>query len=228
MDVIILDKIEFNIDLVEMYDKLRLKKNSEYFDRVNEIVEEGVQKARPKAMYRPVKIESRDHDHIFVDDIKLDSKILRIVTADTDMIIPYVATCGSEIEHWASSYDDLFDLYVVDLIQEAACRAAVATLFSHLDEKFKLENSSSMSPGSLEDWPIQQQKNLFSLLKNKEKLIGVELLKSQLMKPVKSLSGIRFTSIEKHINCKICPRQNCPTRNCDFDQNKYYEMCRQR
>ena len=56
-----------------------------------------------------------------------------------------------------------------------------------------------MSPGASEKyvWPIEQQKELFSLFEYVEKLIGVKLTDSYLMIPNKSVSG--FLSSSKKI-----------------------------
>jgi hypothetical protein len=75
-----------------------------------------------------------------------------------------------------------------------------------------------MSPGSLEDWPITEQPKLFSLFGDTEKSIGVKLTASLLMIPRKSISGILFPSEEGFVSCRLCPRENCPSRKAEFDE----------
>jgi hypothetical protein len=74
-----------------------------------------------------------------------------------------------------------------------------------------------MNPGSLPQWPVNQQKNLFALFAGGEKKIEVELLPSFLMKPVKTVSGIRYESENDFNNCKLCPIQKCPNRSAKFE-----------
>jgi len=74
-----------------------------------------------------------------------------------------------------------------------------------------------MSPGSLKDWPINEQKKLFSILGDVESSLGVTLTPSFLMIPRKSLSGIYFPSEIPFLSCQLCPRQSCPSRQAAFD-----------
>jgi len=52
---------------------------------------------------------------------------------------------------------------------------------------------------------------------------GVELTDSQLMKPNKSVSGFLFPSESDYENCQLCPRENCPNRSADFEEELYRE-----
>ena len=74
-----------------------------------------------------------------------------------------------------------------------------------------------MGPGSLADWPIQEQVNLFRLLGDTEAQVGVLLTESCLMLPTKSVSGIRFMASESWENCMLCPRPICPSRRAAYD-----------
>ena len=69
-----------------------------------------------------------------------------------------------------------------------------------------------MNPGSLEDWPLSGQSDLFKLLNNQGNTIGVELTDSMLMIPNRTVSGIRFVSEDGYSNCELCPRDNCTHR----------------
>jgi hypothetical protein len=75
-----------------------------------------------------------------------------------------------------------------------------------------------MSPGSLEDWPISEQPKLFSLFGDTERSVGVKLTDSLLMIPRKSISGILFPSEEGFVSCRLCPRENCPSRKALYDR----------
>jgi hypothetical protein len=74
-----------------------------------------------------------------------------------------------------------------------------------------------MNPGSLENWPISEQKPLFSLFGDVEKLIGVRLSDSFLMFPIKSVSGIYFPTESSFASCQLCPREKCPNRRAKYD-----------
>jgi len=74
-----------------------------------------------------------------------------------------------------------------------------------------------MNPGSLESWPITQQKELFSLFGNVEELIGVKLTDSCVMFPLKSVSGIYFPTEINFESCQLCPREKCIGRRTPYD-----------
>ncbi|RLL91510.1 hypothetical protein BG32_11460, partial [Mesotoga sp. HF07.pep.5.2.highcov] len=83
-----------------------------------------------------------------------------------------------------------------------------------------IENLVWMSPGSgdAEIWPLQQQKELFSLIGNVKEEIGVELKESLLMIPTKSISGIAFRSKKDYRSCMVCRRVNCHYRSAPYDE----------
>ena len=74
-----------------------------------------------------------------------------------------------------------------------------------------------MNPGSLPDWPLHEQRPLFTLLGDPASAIGVELLDSYLMKPVKSTSGLLFPAEDGFYNCQLCPMEDCPGRRVPYD-----------
>jgi len=73
-----------------------------------------------------------------------------------------------------------------------------------------------MNPGSLEDWPLTQQKQLFTLFRNIEKILGVKLTEQCYMIPRKSVSGVFFPTESKFYSCQICPRKRCDSRKSNY------------
>jgi hypothetical protein len=102
-----------------------------------------------------------------------------------------------------------------------ALRSAMQTLSEHLEARFRPGHLSRMNPGSLTDWPIQEQRKLFALLGNPKDAIGVELTKSLIMVPLKSVSGISFPAEVDFASCQLCPRENCPGRRAPYDETLY-------
>jgi hypothetical protein len=76
-----------------------------------------------------------------------------------------------------------------------------------------------MSPGSLQDWPLEAQSQLFQLLPDVEAAIGVRLTESLLMIPTKSVSGIYFQTEVSFVNCQLCQRGKCPGRKARYDED---------
>jgi hypothetical protein len=119
------------------------------------------------------------------------------------------------------SRGDVLHRYWADVIKEQALRRAIRALNEDLSERYRPGRTSAMSPGSLEDWPLEEQRALFAILGNPEDAIGVRLSDSFLMVPTKSVSGIGFPTEQTFESCQLCPRQNCPGRRSPYDEGLY-------
>ena len=62
---------------------------------------------------------------------------------------------------------------------------------------------------------------MFELLGDKAGEIGVRLTNSFLMIPNKSVSGMYFPTEWDYDNCRLCPRDACPSRQAPYDRNLY-------
>ena len=221
MSLIVLDSIDFKVDTDLLLKKLHVDEDSDDLDDILKFAKIASEIGRPKAIYREAIIDIKGDDYIVVDGIKLSSHIMRVNLDAVDRIFPYVCTCGSELNEWAKSLDDMLEQYWVDKIMEMALQTAVTAFENHIEANFKLGTTSNMNPGSLEDWPISQQKELFAVLDDPYQQIGVELTDSYLMLPIKSLSGIRFSSSIDFVNCQLCPRERCENRRAEYDSHLY-------
>jgi hypothetical protein len=149
--------------------------------------------------------------------------VLRVNLDQAHRVIAYVATCGMELDAWAKSFDDMLYGYWADVIKEGALRSAMQALNEHLEACYTLGHTGVMNPGSLADWPIQQQRPLFQLLGDPTAAIGVVLTDSFLMQPNKSVSGIRFPTEASYENCQLCPREGCPGRRAPYEPELFAE-----
>ena len=84
----------------------------------------------------------------------------------------------------------MLEQYYLDVIGNIALIKARRFLADQLRSRFALEGMSYMSPGSLKDWPLEEQSPLFLLLGYVASSIRVRLNESLLMIPRKSVSGI--------------------------------------
>ena len=129
-----------------------------------------------------------------------------------------MVTIGMGIEERVHDCDDLLEQYYLDTIGNMALIKAQKYLKGLLRAQFGLDQISYMSPGSLEDWPIEQQRPLFSLFGDVEASIGVKLNKSLLMIPRKSVSGVYFPSDVSFYSCQLCPRERCEGRKAPYTE----------
>jgi hypothetical protein len=121
------------------------------------------------------------------------------------------------LEDEASSQGDLLHQFYLESLGDMALSMSERRLRKHLKSHYGLEKLSSMSPGSLKDWPIEEQKPLFSLLGDVKRLVGVRLTEKMLMIPRKSISGIFFPKEVTFLSCQLCPRERCPSRIAPYD-----------
>lgn len=217
----ILDDINFKPDISALSKRLRIKPGSPYVDELEHLVGEAKNRAKPKVIYREAYIDAKNKDTVIIDGITFSSRVLAVNLAQTHRVFVYVATCGAELGTWAHSIDDMVMSYWSEAIKEMALRDATVALNKHLQACYDLGKTATMNPGSLSDWPIQQQRPLFQLLGNPHTAIGVELTDSYLMEPNKSVSGIRFPTEERFESCMLCPRQDCPGRRSAYDPELY-------
>lgn len=216
MTIEVLDNIAIRRDLNGIV-MARLRRNQEMAACVQELAEIAHSVGRPKAIYRVSYVDSRDGDSVRIDDVTFKSRVLRVNLDPVERVFPYVVTCGRELDEIAVASDDLMRSYCLDTIKRVVLDSARSYLENHLTRTYALGQMSRMSPGRLEDWPITQQKELFSLLGDVEALIGVTLTNSFLMVPTKSVSGIYFPTEVTFESCQLCPRERCEGRKALYD-----------
>jgi hypothetical protein len=221
VDIFVLDEIQFRPDVEALKKKLRVRDGGEWGGRFTRLIQEAGAVARPQALYGVAYIDDKSEDSVVVDGITFKSRVLRVNLEQTHRVFPYLATCGTELHEWAAAQDDVLQRYYADEIAEAALRQAMAFLRARLYERFRLGRLSTMSPGSLPDWPIQAQRPLFALLDKANELLGVHLTDGLLMVPSKTVSGICFPTEQTFASCQLCPRDGCPSRQAAYDATLY-------
>jgi len=222
----VLNSIPVRLEPEEVLRKLRLRKVNEDVERkVQELIEAVHLVVRPKAVYEVSYVDNKNEDSLYIDGIRFTSRVLRVNLDKVGRVFPYVATCGREIDEIAIP-DDFTKSYLLDAIKEMVLRSSISYLQDYLTRNYALGPVSRMSPGSLKDWPITQQKELFSIFGRVEDLIGVKLTESFLMIPLKSVSGIFFPTRIEFKSCQLCPREVCSGRGAPYDPDlvkKYRE-----
>lgn len=213
----ILNNPDLRINRAEIKRRLRLDEDSADWQHVGKLMQEAENLIRPKFAYKACYIQEKAEDTVLLEDVRFDSRVLRKNLDAAEKAFPFVVTLGVEIEEEIKTKQDFLEQYYLDTIANVALQDAIQSAVEHLQNAHKLEKMSFMSVGSLEDWPIEQQRELFALLGDVEKAIGVRLLPSMLMQPAKSESGILFPSEVTFFNCQLCPREDCPSRKAPFD-----------
>jgi hypothetical protein len=162
-------------------------------------------------------VEEKKEKAIVVAGTTLTSRLLRLNLEKTHRVFVGVATCGREIAEWSDTVDDMLERYWLDTLMEYALNAANTAWDSSIQSTYRPGQLSSMCPGSLEDWPVSEQRYVFDLIGEEAGNIGVELLESMLMMPLKSVSKIIFPSETPFYSCQLCPIKRCPSRRVPYD-----------
>ncbi len=223
----ILDGIGFKPEPSHLSVRLRLDSLAGAALPLDQMIENSARIARPRAAFAIFEPVMDGGDSMEIGGQKLTSRILWVNLGDTRKVALFVATCGVELERWAEEFDDPLERWVADALCEDALRAACRTLENALEGEIEGEYRVSMNPGSLEDWPLTEQGPLFRALESAGDIsgvTGVELTKSFLMRPRKSLSGVRYAGAEPFANCTLCPRQGCRGRQLPYDPERFERL----
>ena len=213
----ILENIAVNFNLDKVRRKLHIKEDSNS-NQVRNLVNTVQQLIEPKAMYNVSYIDEKSEDSVIVGGLPLKSRVLRKNLDRVERIFPYVITLGCKLGEKQNACSDLLENYYLDCIGNLALTSVQKQLKKHLQSKFALEKLSSMAPGSLSDWPIEEQEPLFRLLGDVEGSIGVKLTRNLLMMPAKSISGFYFPTEVSFYSCQLCPRKRCESRKAKYDE----------
>lgn len=219
----ILDSLPFEPNIPALMKRVRVKEGTARAVELTGLLEEALPLAHPRALYRVAFIGERGEDFVEIDGQRFNSRVLRVNLEHAYRVFPYLATCGEELQAWADRQDDLVLNYWAEAIKEQALRSAIQAAYDHMVEHYQPGETASMNPGSLVDWPIEQQQVLFRLFGRHAGDIGVRLTDSMLMLPTKSVSGIRFPNQDHFESCQLCPREGCPGRRAVFDPEMYDE-----
>jgi len=225
MNPVVLYNIPFEIDTSILIEKLHIDPESEDAEKIKCFAKEASKIGKPKALYFPAYVESRSDNFVIINGIKFTSKVLSINLQDIYRVFPYVVTCGRELYDWSQSIEDMVERYWAQTICEMALDSGRKAFYDDIKKRFEINHFSRMSPGSLKDWPISEQKKLFELLGDTRESIGVTLTGNFLMLPIKSVSGILFPTEVSFESCQLCPKEGCPNRRAPYDSallnNKY-------
>lgn len=223
-----MEKLNFkkldNVSLTDA-DKKRLLSlcTEDDIDDLNDMIRSAEQIARPVYVWKMCPVSAGD-GKVDIDGMAFDNPLVVKKLSPLYRCFPCVQSCGPELESWSRAYaSDPLAQYWAEEIKRAFLGAASRD-FTQLLRGFMGPDShiAALNPGSLAEWPLTGQTDLFALLGRNEvkELAGVTLTPSLLMLPAKTVSGIWFESGEPYQNCMYCPRKNCPGRRGEYRENE--------
>lgn len=208
-----------------------------------DFLEKAIRAARPKAIVLPVDVvhenekpdnrksdaesaggqlgdegypDSGDGKVISVGGQAMDSVVLDRNLKGLHRGFLYIATCGTELDDLSAEADESL-WYILYQLRMRALGEARKYMMEQMKTLFDIRKLGSMNPGSLPEWPIQEQKKVFAILGEDAAKIGVTLGDTMFMHPMETSSGLLFETEKEYKNCMICTRLDCVGRQAPYD-----------
>jgi hypothetical protein len=218
--MVTLEDIPFSLNTEILLEKYRIRPGSDDARAFVELVGKVQEIGKPKALYCDSFIDEKGDDSVIIDGVRFTSTALRRNLDSVERVFPYVATCGREVDSIGVSEEDILRKIWLFMLKGVLLETAMERMYEHINTHRRVAKLSTINPGSgdVAVWPIEQQKELFSIFKDVEKLIGVRLTESLLMIPDVSVSGILFPTETDFQSCQLCHRDHCPNRRAPFSQ----------
>jgi len=209
--------IPIKVDYEECLNKIYPNRRPPDDILLKKTIDEAENVVKPRSVYRIACVESLEPTELTIKGVRFTSSFLPKIPYKNCSVFPFILTLGQGWDNSTSAASDsLLEQFYLDQIGNILLRKCSIFLESYLKNLYKIKRLSSISPGSLTDWPIEEQKPLFSLFGNNQNSIDVILTPQMLMIPKKSISGIFFPSQEKFIACSLCSRKDCSERSVPF------------
>lgn len=214
----IISDIPVRLEVEEVLTSLKFSKNTPYAEKmIGELIESITPVMKPKVIYTESSVQNLDDETVAIDNHVFRSKVLVKNLIDQTRCYPYIVTAGRELEEIVLPEGQ--SIMLLDLVKNIVVEKAFQYTKAFIVEKHGVEHVSGLSPGHLDDWPLNQQRVLFDLLGPDVAKVGVELTDAYLMKPLKTVSGILFTSMSGFQSCQVCTQSRCMGRKTGYDPN---------
>lgn len=212
----VIENIPVELDADELVRGLRIRRNVDYIrDKLGSLIESIAPVMTPKAVYSVSFVDRIEGDSVMIGESVFTSRVVRMNLEQVGRVFPYIVTAGTELD--AEVFSKGRSAMLLDQVKNAVVSKAYQYLKTHLTEKYGIKKLSSVGPGRLDEWPITQQRELFSHFGDNVDRIGVRLTKTCLMVPIKTISGLFFPSEAGFESCELCSREKCMGRRAAFN-----------
>lgn len=197
--------------------KLMEMANEENSSELLHLLQQAQQIAEPVVLFGLCTTSYTTDNVVCINGVEIHSRLVAKKLKEQRFCFPFVATVGTALENWSQRFrGDFLEEYWAEEIKKAYLQQLTSEFFRYIKERYPIiDHLATLNPGSLVQWPISGQKELFAILGGTEfvqKQIGVRYTDCFLMLPSKSLSGIGFTSKTPYENCQYCGRLDCRDR----------------
>ena len=196
----------------------RIRKGSSAYEQMEDALPLIRQYGAPKAVIRWANVDGIQGDETTIEGVTFQSKVVADKLRDTPRVFLSVVTAGEGLERSGAFEDDPF----LNTYDGALLFHASKYMIRYMKEQFGFDGSSVLSPGSLPDWPIQNNFALFDMIGNVEE-IGATLNKAGYIKPWNSGSHIHFSG-DGYQNCSLCKKYDCVGRRAPCNRAEYVRI----
>jgi hypothetical protein len=177
---------------------------------IRRLIDTVLAQVDPLAAYLRAPIDQRGNDFLQLGEFRIASLVLARHAAKDKGVFPYVVTLGGRVEEVFARSRKVLEHYYLEIIASLALEEACRQLNLRIAQEFQIPELYSLSPGTLSDWPLEEQAKIFGLLGQVEESLGVRLTEHLLMIPRMSLSGVFFESQIPFSACRLCQmRDRC-------------------
>lgn len=187
-------------------------------EQIAEIVGKVLARIRPRGAYSVYEVAGKMAHSLTLADTTISGNIGEYL-GEADRVAVFVVTAGEEISHMseaAAKQGDAFSAWVMDACGSWAAESAADALMLRIRRHLRSEEELTLrySPGYC-GMEIGQQSKLFELVQADS--VGIILMPSMLMHPLKSISGLVGLAPKEAISryrspCDLCPRDGCHMR----------------
>ena len=183
---------------------------------IDEVLGLALKVAKPKGLYRIACVGERDREGVEIDGVRFTSRVLSSNLAEITTVIPYITTCGRELDETGITPADFMRYYLLDMIKMRLMFHGMAYFMDFLKNHYGFEQATHLHPGEFADWPISEQTQLFALFDDPEGAIGVKLTPNLTLDPIKSGTGILFSNGLSFESCQLCLQPRCAGRRAPY------------
>ena len=208
-------RIPVNLSADELARLCRIDERSAAYEVIKDALPIIHRFGTPKAVIRWANVNSVDGDVTTIEGISFHSKVVADKLRGIPRVFLSVVTAGDGLD----TCDDLEDDPFLDIFKGALLQHGMMYVVQFMQERFGFDGSSRLNPGSLPDWPIENNFALFDMIGGLDE-IGVTLNTAGYIHPWNSTSQIHFPG-NGYENCSLCKRYDCIRRRAPFDDAEY-------
>jgi hypothetical protein len=220
-ETVVLEGAGLKPDPAEVFRYLGYPKDAPVEPRVAQRVEQALEKLlpeiRPRAMYRIYPVLRSSAHRLELPGAVFTGRIGEFL-GEAQRAAVFLATAGTEIVAAAEAAMEARDFLgglVCHAIGAALAEAMVERTIEHLRGQLGAGEALTLpySPGYC-GIPLEQQRTLFGLLD--ASLVGVQLLPTMIMRPLKTISGLIGIGPEDRVRAYGNPCDRCPLVDCQM------------